>query len=332
MFFSVEGVTQSIVQTSWGTATIVCNGVTVEITPTTMIATPSSNITVTDLADTTNFDAPGFSPLDKSNRSAFLGGSCIADGLRDTTTGDARAMTLDVEIAENVLVGSLTASPARNGQPLAVMGVEISPLHDNRLSAEDPMKGMWKNTGTSFTAKWVHATGATEHIHNLYGFGIDPTKINFAKGSTITADSIAAVGYLGSDGKFHAYDIETLAPGTVLDATSRATLSDAKAVDNFISLNDVIDARGGCRLPAGKTSQIVTVFGEVNSSGTIQTYGQANCIQIPLDAPYGRWRFTNAKLNFVGNLPPRRVGVTMAGTVLHDLIVPRRRVIPVVVP
>jgi len=325
---SIEGPIDSIVRTSATNATMVCNGVTVQVNASTILTSPLHKLTLDMLVATTPLPGQGYSSLTGQRQQGFVGGTCIMDGMRDDATGLTIATLLNVDVSENVLVGNVSNAPARNAKPLAVAGVDIVPIDDPRLNAVEPATGLWTDAnGTINAAKYY------ETAHNNYGFGIDPSKIGFLRNGSAVPDLVSATGYLGVDGKFHAVEITGTNPANVLDRTPRATITEGDVQDTFVAANDRAVSRGGCLLPAGKTSAVVTVAGEVGG-GVWQTYGQATCTLVVADAPFGRWKLDVPKTTFVGNHVPYRLRVTMSGTTvpLYDFIVPQQRVVALLIP
>ncbi|MEY4375950.1 MAG: hypothetical protein RJB26_500, partial [Pseudomonadota bacterium] len=153
------------------------------------------------------------------------------------------------------------------------------------------------------------------------------------RNNVTTPDLVSATGYYGTDGKFYAYEIAVTNPSNVLDRTPRATITDGDVQDTFVAANDRVVSRGGCLLPTGKTSAVVTLAGEVGG-GVWQTYGQAVCTVIVADAPFGRWKLDVPRTTFVGNHVPYRLRISMAGTTvpLYDFIVPQQRVVAIIIP
>ena len=157
--------------------------------------------------------------------------------------------------------------------------------------------------------------------------------MGFLRNNVSTPDLVSAAGYLGTDGKLYALEISTTNPSNVLDKTPRATITDGDVQDTFVAANDRVVSRGGCLLPTGKTSTVVTLAGEVGG-GVWQTFGQAVCTVVLADAPFGRWKLDVPRTTFVGNHVPYRLRITMAGTPtpLYDFIVPQQRVVALISP
>src|SRR4051812_43621725 len=79
------------------------------------IKSPTRGLTIAELLDPTPF--PG------RVEAGFIGGTAIIEGPFDTATGVLTATAVEVEPAENVLLGALTsfAPPAVNGVPVVML-------------------------------------------------------------------------------------------------------------------------------------------------------------------------------------------------------------------
>lgn len=325
---SVEGTVQSIVRNSATSATLVCNGISIQVNASTVLTSPLHKLTIDMLASTEPFQAAGYSPVSGQRQQGFVGGTCIMDGMRDDVSGLTTATLLNVSLGETVVVGNLSDGPRKNNKPLAIAGVEIVPIDDARLNAVEPATGLWADpNGTRNLVNYF------ETVHNNYGFGVDPNSVGFRRNTVATPDLVSAAGYLGIDGKLYAMEISVANPANILDKTPRATITDGDVQDTFVAASDRVVSRGGCLLPAGKTSTVVTLAGEVGG-GVWQTYGQAVCTLVAGEAPFGRWKLDVPRTTFVGNHVPYRLRVTMAGTPvpLYDFIVPQQRVVALVIP
>lgn len=325
---SIEGPIQSIVRNSSTSATMVCDGVTIQINASTVLTSPLHKLTIDMMTSTDAFQAAGYSQLTGLKQQGFVGGTCIMDGMRDDSSGLTIATLMNVSLGETVLVGNVSDAPRKNGKPLAIAGVKIVPIDDARLNAVEPATGLWTDAnGTQNLAPYY------ETVHNNYGFGVDPNSVGFLRNNVTTPDLVSAAGYLGTDGKLYALEIATTNPSNVLDKTPRATITDGDVQDTFVAANDRVVSRGGCLLPTGKTSSVVTLAGEVGG-GVWQTFGQAVCTVVLADAPFGRWKLDVPRTTFMGNHVPYRLRITMAGTPtpLYDFIVPQQRVVALIIP
>lgn len=317
--FSLEGITTAITPTRDSTGKIIsvmvtCSGKPVLVDADSDLTTVNKYITYTQLVDPTPFPNSGRSPITGANRAGFLGGTCVADGLT-LPDGTLHASAMTVEVAENVLVGQLTGSTTINQTPLAIQGIRINPLTDARMPAQRLRSGLYLDeNGTR------HFNNLTETIHNQYGFGVDPTSVGYALNTTIP-DTVAATGYMGVNGQFYAYDVETTT-GKVLNTQPRAALTGATGVDHFLFGNDRLNVRGGCRMSGTNTQEMVDVYGETPNPGVWQFFGSAVCTVIPLDAPHGRWKLDVNNTEFWGQKPPSRIRVNQVGTRYYDFMMP----------
>lgn len=126
--------------TSGKIGTIRCNGAEVQINTTTRINSPTTRLTPDKLADPAPIVA-GLKNPDGTDRSGFIGGTCIVDGDDPAQPGSPRvAANLYVELAENVLVGPSTKTPSG---AFGIMGVRVVRLTNEmtagRIHAPLPM-------------------------------------------------------------------------------------------------------------------------------------------------------------------------------------------------
>jgi hypothetical protein len=120
---AIEGPISSIVATN-ANATVVVMGITILVTPDTVITTPTATLTLQQLLDT--------APLPGRSEAGFVGGTAIVDG-NTTEAGDVIADNLFVEPAENVVIGVVTENGAGS---LKVNGMAVTMLTDERIPAE----------------------------------------------------------------------------------------------------------------------------------------------------------------------------------------------------
>lgn len=272
--FSVEGPVGAIVNSGGGHGTVRCNNVLVTITPSTTISSPTANLTLDLLADSTPFPNAGYGPTG-TTRAGFVGGTCIIDGNDDS--GSPVADSVFVEIAENVLVGSVTSSP---GSTMAILGTSVVPLADTRMPAAIP--------------------------RNQFGFEIDINTVP-------TGDLAAAEGYLGTDGMLYAHTIET-STGAPLVSDPRASIQRAECTNENRANRDRVEVRGGCVLPAGVTARAVLIAGVRPNVTQEQALGQANCALDPAFPPFGSYRFRSSTLELSGNVCPAQIRATLSGS------------------
>jgi hypothetical protein len=297
---SVEGPLTAVTNLGGGSGSVVCNGSFIQIAAGTPITSPTATLTMAQLADPTPFPNSGFNPATGAARAGFIGGTCIIDAVRDDVTGAINASNVFVEVAENVIVGAVTNSPALGNGAFAVLGTPIVPLTDARMPATKLAAGFYGPTG-------VHA-GNTEVARNDFGFGVDLNTVG------LPAPDIATVeGYFGSDGALHAHIIETTG-GTPLSLDPRPSATLAQCRDRNTVNKDELEVRGGCVLARAGVAQAVSLSGHTATGALIQTYGTATCTPDLVDPRFGAFRYIAANLNYIGNTCPVRVRVTLSGS------------------
>jgi hypothetical protein len=297
---SVEGPLTAITNLG-GTGSVVCNGSLIQIVAATAISSPSAKLTMAQLADPTPFPNSGFNPVTGGARAGFLGGTCIIDGIRDDVTGVITADSVFVEVAENVIVGAVTNSPALGNGAFAILGTPVVALTDPRMSATQLAAGFYGPTG-------VHS-GATEVARNQYGFGVDLNTVGLPAPDIATAE-----GYLGSDSVLHAFIIETTG-GTPLSLDPRPSATLAQCRDRNVANKDELEVRGGCVLATPGVAQAIQLSGHRADGSLIQTYAPTvTCAPDPVDPRFGAFRYTASNLNYIGNTCPVRIRVTLSGS------------------
>lgn len=169
--FMAEGPLSAIEGTAGGGLLITSLGVPIEVTPATVIGTPTrSPLTIAEFADEKPF--PG------RTQKGFLGATVIASGCVKLREGNpqpepyALAETVDSDVSENVLLGVVTG-PLSAGE-FQADGTRVQLLDDSRMPAR-PMS-------------------------NAFGFEIDPTTV--APGM-----NVAIEGYYASE-VLHAWSVE----------------------------------------------------------------------------------------------------------------------------
>jgi hypothetical protein len=296
--FSIEGPVTAITDLG-GAGNMTCDGAFVQIPAGIPLTSPSAKLTMAQLADPTPFPNAGAS-VTGAARAGFIGGTCIIDGIRDDVTGVLTADTVYVEIAENVLVGAVTNSPALGNGAFSVLGAPITPLTDPRMSSLKPAAGFYGPTG-------VH-NGFVESARNNFGFGVALDTVG------LPAPDISAVtGYYGSDGVFYAHTIDTTG-GTPLVLDPRPSAQLAQCRDRTTANKDELEVRGGCILSRPGVAQAVSISGHTAAGALIQTYGTATCTPDAVDPRFGAYRYTASNLNYIGNTCPVRVRVTLSGS------------------
>jgi hypothetical protein len=297
----VEGPLQAVTNLGGGNGSVVCNGSQIEIVAGTPITSPTATLTMEQLADPTQFPNSGFNPVDGSARAGFIGGTCIILGVRDDVTGVLTASEVFVEIAENVLVGAVTNSPALGNGAFAVLGTEVVALSDPRMPADKPAAGFYDALGG-------HA-GNTEQARNQFGFGVDLNTVGLPQ-----PDESSLEGYLGNDGKLYAHTIETTG-GTLLATDPRPSALRAECRDRSDRTGrDELEVRGSCVLSVPGVAQTVTFSGHNADGSLIQTYtGGANCTPDPLNPAFGIFNLGRDNLTYVGDACPARIRITLTG-------------------
>lgn len=301
--FEIEGPLSDI-----GSDYIVCNGAKVRINSATQFFSPSGPVPSDQLASI-NFPNAGVG-FNGVARAGFKLGTCIASG--DDATG--LASSVFVEIAENVIVGNTTHAP---GEPLAILGVRIEPLADGRMTAAKPPAGMYDAYGVNNHPKEV--------ARNQFGFGV-------RLASVPAQDFAAAEGYLSAAAEqkvLYAHTIETTGGEPEL-AYPRASLQRAQCRNEPGGGRDQVEILGSCILPAGVTSQRLSILvrdatGGVQPLKTSATaVAVATCTADPASPGYGVYRFRNDRLDLRLSDPkgidtcPANFGVSLNGTALYD--------------
>lgn len=309
-----EGLIKSITDNRNGTLTMVCGETAVIINSSTILQSPATFLTFAQLLDATPFTAAGFNPITGAKRAGFVGGHCLATG--DTVTAPQFiANKVMVDLGEASATGLVTSKA-----PFAIDGASIVPVPEARLGAMKPAPGFYNSAG-------VHPAGAsttwpnawTESVMSNEGFGINT--------SSVLAGSIAsAIGFNGSDGALHAYDI--VADGQLLRSDARASISRAQCTLNGKG-KDQLDVRGGCVLGKLTSTPIKVEYltaGQTLSAASIWSPAGVNatCAAVaPLVATpgtnVGRYRFQNQAMNLNGQCPSR-VRVT-ADNIKYDISV-----------
>lgn len=273
---------------------IVCNGAKLLLHPDAEITSPTAKV------DFGALTSPNFLEAGHGNtgsaREGFQGGTCIVTG--DDSTG--RALSVFVEIAENVIVGNGGFDATKGFQ---ILGVQIVPITDGRMSATKFAAGLFNASGQPI------APTRTEVARNEYGFGVDLSTV-------VSPDFAGAEGYLSAAGepKLYAHTIET-SGGKLLDATPRASLQRAQCRNEPSGGKDQIEILGGCVLGGARTVQIWT---RPTSAGTLTPLktptganAVASCVADPAAPGFGLYRFRNDRLTLAGDVCPSDITVTL---------------------
>jgi hypothetical protein len=180
---------------------IVCNGVTVDLSKVTAYTTP----TATKLEKAQFFSSEPFPG--RAGKLGLTDGTCIIEG-NSEGTGAAMIMYADTvfgEPAENVLVGPVTKSGA---DKFEIMGVPITLLTSSKAhmlpapSMVGPKGEKYEftdlNDGTADPAGRIVAGNPT----NQFGYEVILSTVP-------VGDESSAEGYMGTDGVFYAFAVET---------------------------------------------------------------------------------------------------------------------------
>jgi len=180
---TVEGPISNVVKNADGSVTLTVFGTGFVVQPGVPVATPTAIITNDQLADPALF--PG------RTQPGFVGGTAIIDGL--VIAGVATPLTVFVEPAENVLLGSVTANGTAG---MVVQGVPMLELNDARMPSEG--------------------------VHNVFGFPVIASSIPVGTG-------VAAEGYFAG-GNFNYFLIEADAGTLVNSADPAVSVTRARCV------------------------------------------------------------------------------------------------------
>lgn len=288
--FSVEGLLESV---DTSTGRIRCNGVEISLAPTTEYSSTGGVISHAQFTDPTPLPA---STLAAAPGSAFVGGTCIVDGDDDLSGNVAGRVASKVfaEIRESVLVGPVTRL-VKDGvtADFAILGVEVVLQTDSRLAAQPvrPINGL--------------------------GYVVDLKTVP-------VGDLSSAEGYVGSDGKFHAYAIETTG-GEPVDKPASPDTRISRGQVGFVSNTTVkLEIRGSCSWttpnPSGAVRTqpvLVTVDGVSNGSqvfinpstravvtdNTAANASNVNCTEDPATPGFGEFRYRLDRYAIVGAVP-----------------------------
>jgi hypothetical protein len=126
----IEGPISAVEDNLDGTGTITVMGMTIQIPATAVITTPTTTLTMAQLADP--------SPLPGRTQAGFIGGTAIAVGTVDAD-GQVTAESVFTEPAENVILGVITSNAP---DPLTMNNVPIVLLSDSRMPAGPPLNDL----------------------------------------------------------------------------------------------------------------------------------------------------------------------------------------------
>lgn len=250
--FEVEGPIQSVTANMDGSGSLMCNGVTIQIPAGTPISSPTASLGIADLALSTAFPS--------RDKNGFIGGTCIVNGNNDF--GPNQADKVFAEIAENVLLGSVTSN---DPDPFKVLGVEFVPLEDFRMPFG----------------------GAT----NQFGFEVFLATVPLG-------DLSVGEGYFGMDGRLYVHTVETTA-GMVMDPTPRASIQRAQCENQSGTGKDKLEVRGGVILPNGTPGSVsLCQVGASPSSTCVGSTFSAPVTADPEFPGFGTYRLSRSNLTF----------------------------------
>jgi hypothetical protein len=126
----IEGPISAVEDNLDGTGTITVMGMTIQIPATAVITTPTTTLTMAQLADP--------SPLPGRTQAGFIGGTAIVVGTVPAG-GQVTAESVFTEPAENVVLGVITSNAP---DPLTVNNVPIVLLSDSRMPAGPPLNDL----------------------------------------------------------------------------------------------------------------------------------------------------------------------------------------------
>ncbi len=169
-----EGPISSITLQPDGSVIMTVIGVTVKVPVGTPVHSPTRTLTLRQLALRTRL--PG------RTEPGFIGGTALINGVVEVATGIFTATEMDVEPAENVLIGVVTESA-----PLRILNSEIAPITDARIPFS---------------------------MVNQYGFNVTAPTIP-------VGTNISAAGYYAGD-KFQAFLLEQQIVGILIEDPAEA--------------------------------------------------------------------------------------------------------------
>lgn len=279
------------------------------------IRSPSQRLTVADLLKADAFVAVsyGADPI-----KGFTGGTIIAEGFFNTDVIPPRfdANHLQIEIAETVLIGTLTSN---TGGKINVNGVEIVISTDPRMSSnpDNPTIPVYLNdSGFSIQQNSIAPTPA----------GPNPPPPAAAPPPS------ASEGYFGNDGRFYAHLFEYGGPGLLLTADpSKPQISIERAEVRDEGTEFDIEVRGHVTTPHqpnGGPRQTIELFimdMQPNTFGTKDSdwvlrspapligntrvdFRSPGAAPFTLDPPIQRFRFRGTlPKDGINPLPPERI-------------------------
>ena len=283
-----------------GSVTVTCGSVVTIVTPSTVIQTPTRQISIAEMIDPTIIPAEGASMVSGLPRQGFIGGFCVPAGDTATIPGAYVANKLRVDVAVATLVGVVTS-----GEPLKVNGVTVVDSTDPRVGITKPAAGYYDvNGGHPAGAPSTWPNAFTETKVSNEGFGI--------LANTTPAGGVGSVvGYWGTDNVVHS--MATVVDGRLAKTDRRVSVAKGACVVGTAKGRDTLSVSGGCVLGAA-TSVPVNIqylpgptLLDPNPT-TWVTAGSSTCSRVvPVVATpatnVGRYKFVNNASSFFGSCP-----------------------------
>lgn len=224
---ALEGTITAITRNATtGVATMTVIGVSVRVTPTTPITTPTATLTTAQLASTALL--PG------RTQGGFIGGTAIVNGTWNATANRFDATEVFVEPAENILLGFVTANSA--GQ-LSINGVRVVPIPTTELRM--PSLPMRNEIGVAVIPSTV-PVGAQAAAEGYYAGGVfNAFIIDVSAGTPVS--STPQVTILRAQGRERTPNTTR---GDELDIRGGATTAHANGANQTIRIFRVDDING----------------------------------------------------------------------------------------
>jgi hypothetical protein len=260
---ALEGTISAITRNATtGVATMTVIGVSVRVTPTTPITTPTATLTTTQLRSTALL--PG------RTQGGFIGGTAIINGTWNATANRFDATEVFVEPAENILLGVVTANSA--GQ-LSINGVRVVPIPTTELRM--PSLPMRNEIGVAVIPSTV-PVGAQAAAEGYYAGGVfNAFIIDVSAGTPVS--STPQVTILRAQGRERTRNTTR---GDELDIRGGATTAHANGANQTIRIFRV-DTINGVRTETliGQTTTVPDVIpGMATWRFTVVTPPSANAV------------------------------------------------------
>ena len=312
--FTIEGAIGSFVvanAAATGTATagtIKCGELVVTIRGTTIIRTPTRQISFAELVSPIVLVAEGAAGVTGTPRAGFLGGACVITGDTATQAGAYVGDLALIEVSEAFMSGVVTSAA-----PFMIDNALVVDSLDSRLSVLRPAGGYYTATGThpaGAIGTWPNAF--TETVTSNEGFGVD-------RSTAPLGGAGAARGYWGTDNALHAFNI--VADGVLSRTELRVSINKATFLNNGVAGKDAIKLSGGCVLGGAlattpvKVEYLPSPTARVPNPAWASAGANVACSAIvpgvvTPGVNVGRYTFVNTGLNF-GGLNPVRLRATI---------------------